>query len=88
MEPIAPLLQTKAAGTRPIIFAKDQPEYIPLVAEVTPEGMVVTRWRLNEEERVQLLAGVDVYVCLLTFNRPLQPILVTVGPPLLDSPGG
>lgn len=88
MNPIDPLLPTKPAGTTKVIFAKDQPEYNPLPAEVTPAGAVVTRWAPTAEERALLVAGVDVYVSQLTFGTPLQPLLVTVGPPQHLLPGG
>ena len=64
-----------------VTYAKDQPEYRPLpVARLHgAEGRVISRWTLTAEERARIAAGEDLYIELLTFGRPLQPILPTVG---------
>lgn len=64
-----------------VVYAKDQPEYLPLpVAKLHgDEGRVISRWRLTDEERAQIAAGADLYLEVLTFHQPLQPLLPTVG---------
>jgi hypothetical protein len=56
-----------------VIYAKDQPAYLPLHAWRSPEGDVVTRWHLTWRERLRLLFGGTLWLTVLTFNRPLQP---------------
>lgn len=80
-------------GTCKVVYAKDQPEYLPLPALVTPDGEVTTRWRIEPRELPKLPlwrrlwlawrgdeAGFDVYLTLLTFNDPLQPIRLRIRP--------
>jgi hypothetical protein len=47
--------------------------------QVRTNGLVLA-FRLNEDERKKIAAGADLYVNLLTLNRPMQPIIVEVGP--------
>ena len=67
-------------GTDEVIFAKDQPPYVPLRCHVgpTPERRVTSRWSLTEEQRKAVLDGADIYLTLLTFGDPLQPILIGI----------
>ena len=60
-----------------IVFAADQPEYNPLPVWRKPQGQVVSRWRLTWRERLAALVGRPLYVEVLTFNNPLQPIFLT-----------
>lgn len=57
-----------------VVYAKDQPEYIPLPAWKGEDGTVVTRWHLSPWERFRVLFGGSIWLTLLTFNRPLQPV--------------
>ena len=68
-------------GTESHILAKDQPQYRPLPVALLPgmEGRMISRWTLTPEERAAIAAGEDLYLEQLTFGRPLQPILPTVG---------
>lgn len=68
--------------SREVVIAKDQPEYLPLPAAIVEreEGVsVVTRWRFTEDERSAIAAGADLYLELLTFGQPLQPLHMHVG---------
>lgn len=67
-------------GSKPVIIAKDQPEYNPLPSVRTPDGRVITRWSPTDAERSAILRGEDIFLTILTFNTPLQPVLLTVGP--------
>ncbi len=60
------------------IVACNQPEYLPLPAYISATGVVTTEWTLSEAERAALLAGGRIKLQLLTFNQPLQPIMLGV----------
>ena len=62
------------------LFARHQPEYTPLPAVVV-ESRVITRWKLSWRERLKLLATGNLWLTLLTFGQPLQPILLEVDSP-------
>jgi hypothetical protein len=67
------------------VYAKDQAEYRPLPAYRSPDGVVVSCWQLTAEERQKVLETGQVWVSLMTFNRPLQPIRVDAErPPIID----
>lgn len=57
------------------VFAKDQPEYLPLPAHRSgpPEYAVTTCWRLSLVERLKLLVTGRIWWSQLTFGGPLQP---------------
>lgn len=59
-----------------VIFAEDQEEYISLPALKIEgkEGNVITCWKLSFIERIRILFGKRIYLDLMTFNNPLQPI--------------
>ena len=63
------------------VYAKDQPEYIPLRTLRSPTGNVISRWRLTPEQRLMVAAGEDIFLELATFNQPLQPILLYLADP-------
>jgi hypothetical protein len=64
-----------------VVYAKDQPEYLPLPCRRGVEGTVVTCWKLSLGERLRIFLRGTVYITLLTFNRPLQPILCSLDKP-------
>ncbi len=63
-----------------VTYAKDQPEYQPLPAfkSDTPQGEVISCWKLTIRERLILLFTGRLWVSLMTFNRPLTPSYFTV----------
>jgi hypothetical protein len=66
-----------------IVFAKD-PEYFPLPALKIGDpdhGIILTRWRMSWRERLQALIRGDVYLQVMTFNQPLQPVSIFVERP-------
>lgn len=80
MKPISPVV--KGFEDLEVVFAKDQPEYLPLPA--LPSGdQVITHWRLSWSERLRALIKGDLYLTLLTFRRPLQPISLSLKRPEL-----
>jgi hypothetical protein len=84
MEPIAP---EPRVGWESVVYAKDQPEYIPLPVNRTDTGELETKWKLTWWERWRVLWHGTMYIHILTFNQRLQPIKVMVdrepepGPP-------
>lgn len=66
---------------REVVYAKDQSEYLPLRALVSTElsGRVTTRWALTDEQRKAIADGADIFLMLLTFSQPLQPIQIATG---------
>jgi hypothetical protein len=64
------------------VYAKHQPEYIPLPAWREPDGTVVTRWRATLAERLRILFTGDLWLTMLTFNQPLQPVKLTASCPV------
>lgn len=80
MKPVPPRLGVSTG--QETIIAKAQPPYLPLIAHVYGSSChgspVVTRWRLSWRERLAILIGRDVFLKLLTFGGPLQPIHITL----------
>lgn len=66
-------------GSRAVVIAEHQAEYRDLPSVRTPDGQVITRWALTDEERAQVAAGADVFVTLLS-HGPINPLFVTIGP--------
>lgn len=69
------------------VFAKDQPEYIPLPAHKVPDdisGRTVSCWKMTVWERVKVLLTGRVWQETLTFNEPLQPQRLSVAKPQME----
>lgn len=60
-------------------YAKDQPEYNTLPAHKvdSERGEVITCWNLSLKERLSILFFGKIWLCLLSFNKPLTPIFMT-----------
>lgn len=63
-----------------VVYAEDQPEYIPLRTLVSNDRRraVLSRWEPTLEQRKAIADGADIYLQLLTFGHPLQPIIMLV----------
>ena len=63
-----------------IVFANDQPEYMPLPALKieSEQGEVISCWRLSFKERVKVLFSGKVWLSLMSFNKPLTPSYMSV----------
>jgi len=63
-----------------VVFAEDQPEYLPLPAykDPAPEGQVISCWKLSFKERLTILFKGHLWVSLMTFHKPLTPSYFTV----------
>jgi hypothetical protein len=75
MSPVSPVIPE--TNLEEVTYAKDQPEYQPLPSLRAPDGTILTRWKLTEEEKQQVLSQGYVYLLVMTFNQPLQPLLLT-----------
>jgi len=64
-----------------VIFAKDQPEYRDLPALKLENGEVISCWQLSWLERMRLLLTGKIWLSVLTFNQPLQPLLIMTDKP-------
>lgn len=71
MRPLSPVIPDKNAPET--IYAKDQPEYIPLPTVKTPDGIVLTRWSVNEQEMKQILDQGYFYLLVSTLTLPFNP---------------
>ncbi len=56
-------------------YAKHQPQYgtLPSLKLDTPEGEVISCWRLSFLERLRVLIFGNIWVSLMSFNKPLTP---------------
>ena len=67
-----------------VVFAKDQPEYLPLPAHRfagDAEGRIAFCWRLSWRERLRVLLTGRLWHQVLTFGHPLQPQILMVEKP-------
>lgn len=70
-------------------IAEEQEEYLPMVVALhdnphygTRDGRpntLISCWRPSQEERERIAAGEDIYLALLTFGDPMQPVILSVG---------
>jgi hypothetical protein len=82
MKPISPVIP--GIELPETVYAKDQPEYQPLPAHRSPDGTVLTRWKLSWRERLTILFRGDLYLFVSTYNKPLQPLMLQVEKPGVD----
>ncbi len=63
-----------------VIYAHDQPEYIPLRTLVSADHFrsAISRWTLTPEQRKAIAEGADIFLEISTFGKPLQPIRMMV----------
>lgn len=66
-----------------VVYGANQPEYIPLPAEkrLGRSGEVVTCWELNPNEKKIIQETGKIWLSVLTFGQPLQPVLLTIDKP-------
>jgi len=75
MKPITP---EPRIGAQAVVIAENQAPYIPLPANVV-DSYVETKWSLSFTERLRALLFGSIYVWVYRpFNRPLQPIKLSV----------
>jgi hypothetical protein len=59
-----------------VVLGKNQPQYMPLPVVYcdSPALPMVSRWRLDDEERAKIAAGADIVLQQLTFRKKFQPV--------------
>lgn len=65
------------------VYGANQPEYQDLPAQRYGGslGQVVTCWQLSPEELQKVQETGEIWLSLLTFGNPLQPVMLTVEKP-------
>jgi hypothetical protein len=78
MRPVTPVIP--GYQDKEVVFAKEQPEYLPLPALVLEgeDKPVVSRWQLNDEERKQIAAGADILFTQMIFTDLYHPVRLEV----------
>lgn len=86
MTPISPVIEKDENYDGPlpeVVYAKNQPEYIPLPVVKERSGIVTSRWKLTWKERFRALIRGHIYLQIHTFNSALQPTRMSVDPPII-----
>lgn len=83
------MIRPKIQATQ-VTIAEDQEEFLPVTAalvtntgyDISPDrgyNTVVVAFRPSDEERARIARGEDLYLSLLTFARPMQGVILSVG---------
>ena len=66
-----------------VVFAANQPEYQPLPAEYRggQSGEILTCWELSPDELKKIQETGKIWLSVLTFGHPLQPVYLAVDKP-------
>ncbi len=64
-----------------VTYAQRQPEYLPLPSHKTKAGIVTSCWGFSLFERLWVALTGRLYLRVLTFNQPLQPMKMLVKRP-------
>lgn len=64
-----------------VVMGKDQPQYRPLPALriMDEQGQAITCWEVSDEELEEIIKTRRIYLSQLTFNQPLQPVMLASG---------
>ena len=70
------------------VIGKDQPQYksLPAFKEKSVEGRVAFCYELSVEEIQKIIDSRRIWVMQVTFNKPFQPILLSVDPLVVLEP--
>lgn len=66
-------------GSKAVVIAEHQDEYRDLPSVRTPNGYVITRWQLTEDEKRRIVQGEDIFLTILSFGS-INPLFMSVGP--------
>lgn len=85
MHPVDPCVPTQYLPTesRAVVIAKNGKtveggDVDPLPSIRTPDGKVITRWTLSDDERSRILKGEDVYLTIWSHGS-IHPVALSVG---------
>ena len=67
------------------VYAKDQPEYVNLPCYAESNGTITVCMQLENDEVDKVRKARVLYLKMLTFNNPLQPVRVTLYKPLFPT---
>ena len=65
-----------------VVYAENQPEYLPLPSHKSKDGTVTSCWGMSIKERLKVLWTGRIYLQVLTFNHPLQPLRMGISNPV------
>jgi hypothetical protein len=70
-----------------VTYAEGQEQYRGLRAlkSMRDNGAILTRWVLDSSQRDALVSGAELYLEILTFHQPLQPVRLMIGAPNIGS---
>ena len=75
-----------ADGWSSVLYARNQHEYLPLPALISLDGETISCWQLTWGERVRVFLTGKVWLTILTFNHPLQPVRLAASAPKFEAP--
>lgn len=70
------------------IYAEDQEPYIPLPVYEDEDHEVIHCWKLSVKERLHILFTGKLWINVLNFGQPLQPIMPMVNNPFEEEGRG
>ncbi len=70
-----------------VIYAEDQAEYIPLPCLVREDGRAVSCWKMSFFDRIRALFLGKVWLHILTYGKPLQPVFLQTDSPFCRRKG-
>lgn len=79
MKPVSPVIPT--SDLKEIKVAEHQPEYGTLPVVDCGDGVILSRWKLTDEEKQVVAETGDIYIFMHTFGQPVMPILLQVEMP-------
>jgi len=85
MKPVSPVMIGFENNSLEKRIAENQPQYqtlpaLPIKSDLP--GTILTRWEITDEELEQMRETRSVYLYIATFMQPLQPVYLTVKPPV------
>lgn len=69
-----------------LTYAETQPEYLPLPVYKESDGTITCCWSLSFLEKLKVLFTGKIFLQVLTFNTPLQPLKLEVNNPVKGKP--
>lgn len=80
MKPVSPVIP--GGNYQEVVFAKDQPEYIPLPVIYFQNQQVLSRWHMDDAEKLIVAATGEVFIHLLLLGREVPEINLQVNNPI------